>query len=49
MSSNWMKLGMLPIAVYCQLAGSPLMAAPADPEGTEANSGGLEEIGRAHV
>ena len=39
-----MKLGMLPIAVYCQLAGSPLMAAPADPESTEANSGGLEEI-----
>src|SRR5580692_10173407 len=46
MRSNWLKLGMLPAAVCCQLAASPLMAAPADPDSAPASAtgGGLEEI-----
>jgi len=46
MRSNWLKLGMLPAAVFCQLAASPLMAAPADPDSAPATApgGGLEEI-----
>jgi iron complex outermembrane receptor protein len=43
MSSNWMKLGVLPVAVFWQLAAAPLNAAPADPDSSAA-AGGLEEI-----
>ena len=44
MNSNWIKVGVLPVAVCCQLAATPLVAAPADPESATPNSGGLEEI-----
>jgi iron complex outermembrane recepter protein len=44
MSSNWIKLGVLPVSVFCQLAATPLMAAPADPDSSAAAGGGLEEI-----
>jgi outer membrane receptor protein involved in Fe transport len=44
MSVKWMKLGVLPVAVCCQLAGVQLMAAPADPDSATASGGGLEEI-----
>ncbi|HEX4151897.1 MAG TPA: TonB-dependent receptor [Steroidobacteraceae bacterium] len=49
MSSNYMKLGLLPVAMFCQLAAWPIAAAPADQDQEKSNpssssGGGLEEI-----